>query len=117
MTKNSDNCLSLLNECSFVQSGNVQNVRPLIRCSTCSKELNVRLARTGKPYIVCPSCGVQIFYRFKTGIERLNALLSQSTPAVSIPLTFPGTTKSANKTRKFRSKTKSAATREKKIVR
>ena len=36
--------------------------------------LRERTTRKEKPYFVCESCGVQIFVRFETGIERLHTL-------------------------------------------
>ena len=43
-------------------------------CPTCEDPLRERITRKRKPYFVCESCGVQIFVRFETGIERLHTL-------------------------------------------
>jgi hypothetical protein len=41
-------------------------------CPVCGVSLGIRIARTEKPYCVCIDCGIQIFFRGKTGISRLN---------------------------------------------
>jgi hypothetical protein len=38
--------------------------------------LEIRLSRKQKPYCVCNSCGIQVFFRGKTGIRRLRELLN-----------------------------------------
>src|SRR5262245_40805535 len=42
-----------------------------IPCVTCHRELEQRMSKKQKPYFVCESCGVQIFFRLREGIERL----------------------------------------------
>jgi hypothetical protein len=44
-------------------------------CPVCGTRLEIRIARTQKPYCVCIDCGIQIFFRGKTGISRLNKIL------------------------------------------
>jgi DNA-directed RNA polymerase subunit RPC12/RpoP len=44
-------------------------------CPVCGTSLEIRIARTQKPYCVCIDCGIQIFFRGKTGILRLNKIL------------------------------------------
>jgi C4-type Zn-finger protein len=44
-------------------------------CPVCGTSLGIRIARTQKPYCVCIDCGIQIFFRGKTGISRLNKIL------------------------------------------
>jgi hypothetical protein len=44
-------------------------------CPVCGSSLGIRIARTQKPYCVCIDCGIQIFFRGKTGIARLNKIL------------------------------------------
>jgi hypothetical protein len=44
-------------------------------CPVCGTGLGIRIARTQKPYCVCIDCGIQIFFRGKTGISRLNKIL------------------------------------------
>ena len=44
-------------------------------CPVCGISLEIRIARTQKPYCVCVDCGIQIFFRGKTGISRLNKIL------------------------------------------
>jgi hypothetical protein len=44
-------------------------------CPVCGIRLEIRIARTQKPYCVCIDCGIQIFIRGKTGISQLNKIL------------------------------------------
>jgi len=44
-------------------------------CPVCGTSLEIRIARTQKPYCVCIDCGIQIFFRGKIGISRLNTIL------------------------------------------
>jgi hypothetical protein len=44
-------------------------------CPVCGTSLEIRIARTQKPYCVCINCGIQIFFRGKAGISRLNKIL------------------------------------------
>jgi hypothetical protein len=44
-------------------------------CPVCGTSLGIRIARTQKPYCVCIDCGIQIFFRGKAGIARLNKIL------------------------------------------
>ena len=44
-------------------------------CPVCGTGLEIRLSRKRKPYCVCDSCGIQIFFRGKTGIHRLREIL------------------------------------------
>lgn len=44
-------------------------------CPVCAVNLQIRIARTQKPYCVCMDCGIQIFFRGKVGIARLQAIL------------------------------------------
>jgi DNA-directed RNA polymerase subunit RPC12/RpoP len=48
-------------------------------CLVCGTGLEVRLSRKEKPYIVCDSCGIQVFFRGKTGIHRFRELLETRT--------------------------------------
>jgi DNA-directed RNA polymerase subunit RPC12/RpoP len=50
-------------------------LRRFFPCPICGASLGIRIARTEKPYCVCIDCGIQIFFRGKTGISRLNKLL------------------------------------------
>jgi hypothetical protein len=45
-------------------------------CLLCGMGLEIRLSCKQKPYCVCNSCGIQIFFRGKTGIRRLRELLN-----------------------------------------
>jgi hypothetical protein len=44
-------------------------------CPVCGTSLGIRIARTQKPYCVCVDCGIQIFFRGKAGISRLNKII------------------------------------------
>jgi hypothetical protein len=44
-------------------------------CPVCGVGLEIRPSRRRKPYCVCLSCGIQVFVRGKTGIERLRNIL------------------------------------------
>ena len=43
-------------------------------CPVCGLGLDIRLARTQKPYCVCQTCGIQLFVRGKEGIRRLRKI-------------------------------------------
>lgn len=53
-----------------------KTVKGKFPCPLCSRPLEVRTDRSGKPYCVCNSCGHQWFIRGKRGIERLRRLLN-----------------------------------------
>jgi hypothetical protein len=44
-------------------------------CPTCGLGLSIRIAKTGKPYCVCLECGNQVFFRGRTGIQRLTEII------------------------------------------
>src|SRR5688572_29594116 len=46
-------------------------------CPLCLVPLPIRSSKKGKPYVVCDSCGVQMFVRAKPGIARLASLMAQ----------------------------------------
>lgn len=54
-------------------------------CPLCATDLDVRHSRTGKPYCVCITCGVQLFIRGKKGIERLTEAVAQSKRLLGVP--------------------------------
>jgi len=45
-------------------------------CPVCGASLTLRVARTEKPYCHCDACGIQLFFRGKSGIQRLKTLLT-----------------------------------------
>lgn len=51
--------------------------RNTLPCPLCGTDLGVRQSRALKPYCVCISCGLQIFFRGKPGIRRLHTLLNR----------------------------------------
>ena len=40
-------------------------------CPLCEEELEIKISKKGKPYVVCDVCGVQLFVRRAEGIKRL----------------------------------------------
>lgn len=44
---------------------------PTFPCPLCRVSLVVRVDKTERPYLVCNSCGVQMFVRGKRGMELL----------------------------------------------
>ncbi|MGA7636764.1 MAG: hypothetical protein WCB00_07540 [Candidatus Acidiferrales bacterium] len=51
-------------------------------CCVCSENLEIRLSKNEKPYCTCLHCGIQIFFRGKTGIRRLTEILHSDKLAV-----------------------------------
>jgi hypothetical protein len=45
-------------------------------CCICSANLDIRLSKRKKPYCICVRCGIQVFFRGKTGIRGLMEILS-----------------------------------------
>jgi DNA-directed RNA polymerase subunit RPC12/RpoP len=50
-------------------------------CPICAARLDLRQSRANKPYCVCNSCGIQVFFRGKTGIARLREFLTHEQPS------------------------------------
>lgn len=46
-------------------------------CPVCGAALDVRESKKQKPYVVCDPCGVQMFVRAASGIERFQLLISR----------------------------------------
>lgn len=44
-------------------------------CPVCGMALAIRIARTGKPYCHCDPCGIQLFFRQREGIQKLQKIL------------------------------------------
>ena len=49
-------------------------------CPLCGSTLPLELTRKEKPYCTCNGCGIQMFFRGKAGIRRLQALLERQEP-------------------------------------
>jgi DNA-directed RNA polymerase subunit RPC12/RpoP len=66
------------------------DVEPIRRfpCPLCAAQLDLRESRRQKPYCVCNTCGVQIFFRGKTGIARLRRMLEEHDRFVGILATI-----------------------------
>jgi DNA-directed RNA polymerase subunit RPC12/RpoP len=43
-------------------------------CVLCGEGLPILFSKRNKPYCVCNSCGIQLFFRGKPGIERLRSM-------------------------------------------
>jgi hypothetical protein len=48
-------------------------------CPVCGTAMQIRVARTGKPYCHCDPCGIQLFFRRSDGIRRLRQILASET--------------------------------------
>lgn len=46
-------------------------------CPLCSASLDVRETKKGKPYVVCDPCGVQLFVRGASGIQRFESQIAR----------------------------------------
>ncbi len=44
-------------------------------CPICKEPLEVRTSKKGKPYVVCNTCGMQMFIRKRAGIEAFEVLV------------------------------------------
>lgn len=40
-------------------------------CPLCREPLEIRISKHNLPYVVCNSCGVQMFVRYELGVKRL----------------------------------------------
>ena len=47
----------------------------LFPCPLCGLGMEIRIARTGKPYCHCDICAIQLFFRGREGIRRLHKIL------------------------------------------
>ncbi len=45
-------------------------------CCLCGAGLEIRVSRKQKPYTTCLTCGIQTFFRRKTGIQRLTEMVN-----------------------------------------
>lgn len=66
-------------------SGESSQPRHTFPCPLCGAGLDLRQSRAQKPYCVCNSCGLQIFFRGKNGISRLRSLLNEGERLVAGP--------------------------------
>jgi hypothetical protein len=69
-----------------VTLGPAQNAsKSTFPCPLCNAALELRESRVRKPYAVCNSCGIQIFFRGKNAISRLKELNSNGKLPVGVP--------------------------------
>ena len=47
----------------------------LLECPLCDRLTQVKIDKTGNPYLVCNFCGVQMFVRYRDGQGRLDRIL------------------------------------------
>ena len=47
-------------------------------CPLCGQGLDVRQTKKKKPYVICDSCGVQLFVRSKAGMRSFEQLVSDA---------------------------------------
>jgi len=50
-------------------------------CPVCLQPLDVRTSKRNKPYVICSSCGVQMFIRERAGITAFGNLVDQGLKA------------------------------------
>jgi hypothetical protein len=48
----------------------------LFPCCLCGHKLDVRETKKGKPYVICNSCGMQMFVRLNFGIQTFYSLIA-----------------------------------------
>ena len=60
----------------------------LFPCCICGKPREVRTTKKGKPYLHCDPCGLQMFVRIESGIQRFEALCAQPKPTLKRFLYF-----------------------------
>jgi len=46
----------------------------MFRCPLCQRSLEIRETKKEKPYLTCDHCGLQMFVRYRKGIQRLEEL-------------------------------------------
>ena len=49
----------------------------VVPCFLCDSDLEVRMTKKDKPYVVCEHCGMQIFVRGPEGIELFEQLVEE----------------------------------------
>ncbi len=55
----------------------VRNQR-IFPCPICATGLDVRIAKTKKPYVICDGCGMQMFVRVRSGIKQFEKLVQNA---------------------------------------
>ena len=50
----------------------------LFPCCVCGEGLEVRKTKKGKPYVICNPCGMQMFVRVESGIQRFERLVADA---------------------------------------
>jgi predicted RNA-binding Zn-ribbon protein involved in translation (DUF1610 family) len=52
-------------------------------CPVCNMALRLKISRKQKPYCMCLECGIQIFFRGQTGIQRLHKMIGSEEAVVA----------------------------------
>jgi hypothetical protein len=52
--------------------------KQLFPCCVCGQGLEVRQTKKGKPYVICDPCGMQMFVRVTSGIQRFEGLVKDA---------------------------------------
>ena len=47
-------------------------------CCICASPLEVRMTKKKKPYVICDSCGMQMFVRAENGIHQFDSLIDDA---------------------------------------
>ena len=55
--------------------GSTERIFP---CPICAKGLEVRQSKKNKPYVVCDTCGIQVFVRMPAGIAKFEELVREA---------------------------------------
>jgi DNA-directed RNA polymerase subunit RPC12/RpoP len=59
--------------CKILLTTMAQQANRRFPCPVCSASLDVRESKKRKPYVVCDPCGVQMFVRGASGIQRFES--------------------------------------------
>lgn len=46
------------------------------KCPVCFQDREIRLSKSGRPYVLCNECGVQCFVRGDVGIRKMHRILT-----------------------------------------
>jgi len=46
-------------------------------CPLCEESLEIRVSKKDLPYLICETCGVQMFIRYEKGAKRLKKLVEK----------------------------------------
>ena len=52
-------------------------LRKEFRCPLCKEWLEIKVSKKDLPYVICDTCGVQMFIRYEKGAKRLKKLVEK----------------------------------------